>query len=482
MPAYQLSIPEVWADWTWSEKFPCREELCRYFDHVDKVLDIKRDVFFNAKVTSAQYSPSSNLWRVGTEKGGLMTSRFLLLATGFSAKPYMPDIQGSETFKGAIYHSASWPRSAVDWAGKKVAIIGTGASGVQMVQEMSRKASHLTVFQRTPNLCLPMNQRKLSCEDQVADRVNLPRVFERRLTTNSGYLDDFVDRSTLDDSPEQRDAFFDSLWRQGGFKFWIATYRDVLVNEEANRLAYDFWAKKTRSRVSDAQKRDLLAPLEPPHPWGGRRPCLETDYYEQVSKPHVSIIDARRTPIVEFAANGLKTSDGKIHEADIVGFATGFDALTGGMRDMGLLSTTGVSLSEKWSSGVSSYLGLSLEGYPNLFYVFAAHGPTASNGPSCIELQAGWIAEAMVKMRDQSIESIEPTVEAESQWTELLRDIYGKSLIRNTRSWYDGSNIPGKRVEPLVFLGGFPLYRSICYDALRDNFKGFKVRYRQNFQ
>ncbi|KAF4341559.1 UDP-glucuronic acid decarboxylase 1 [Fusarium beomiforme] len=297
---------------------------------------------------------------------------------------------------GGTWHHNRYPEARVDINDPLYQFSVPEVWAVKL--DMVRK---IPVSRRTPNLCLLMRQRALSPEEQVAARAHLPRVFKHRLATNCGYADDFANRTVFDDGPEQRETFFKSLWSEGGFKFWIANYKDVLTDEKANRSAYDFWTRKTRLRIPDAQKRDILAPVEPPHPWGGRRPCLETDYYEQVSKKHVSIIDVRKTPTVEFEKHGLKTSDGRVHECDIVCFATGFDALTGGMEGMGLVSTEGISLSEKWANGVSTYLGLSMAGYPNMFHLFAAHGPTASNGPSCIELQADWVVKAMVKMREQ---------------------------------------------------------------------------------
>ncbi|GAB0139122.1 hypothetical protein EsDP_00007337 [Epichloe bromicola] len=446
VPLYQLSIPEIWATWTWSERFPDRDEMSRYFEHVDSVLNIKKDVLFKSKVVSAQYLVDASTWSVRIEDGTSFTS------TEWAA---------SDTFRGTTCHSACWPSSGVDLVGKRVAVVGTGATGVQMAQEISRQASHLYVFQRTPNLCLPMRQRKLDYAEQDAARADLPRMFRHRLTTTAGYADEPAKRSIFCDSGEERTAFFERLWDEGGFKFWTANYRDVLFNEEANRMAYDFWAGKTRDPVSRA-----------------------TTYYEQLSKPHVSIIDVSSAPIVALTRDGLRTSDGAVYvctyEVDVVGLATGFDALTGSMLDMGLASTSGAPLAEKWSNGVASYLGAALAGYPNLFYVFAAHGPTASNGPSCIELQSDWIVHVMVKMRRDAIESLEPTVEAEREWASLLNSVYQKSLVRSTRSWYDGSNVPAKRMEPLIFFGGFPLYRELCYNALDENFKGFKIRYRHD--
>ncbi|KAG6004511.1 hypothetical protein E4U21_001009, partial [Claviceps maximensis] len=253
-----------------------------------------------------------------------------------------------------------------------------------------------------------------------------------------------------------------SLWDEGGFKLWTANYQDVLVDAEANRVAYDFWAEKMRVRITDPEKRELLAPVKAPHAWGCRRPRLETDYYEQLSKPHVYVIDVNKTPIVRFARNGLELANGSVCEVDVVVTATGFDALTGGMLDMGLTATDETRLTEKWSGGVGTYLDATLAGYPNLFHVFAVRGPTASIGPSCIELQSNWIVQVMVKMRDDGIESVEPTAQAEAEWTELVQAVYQKSLARDTRSWY-------------------PMYRQLCDEAVQDNWRGFVTKSRSRW-
>ncbi|KAG5917361.1 hypothetical protein E4U42_007268 [Claviceps africana] len=290
VPLYQLSIPEVWNAWTWTERFPDRDELARYFRHVDHVPDISKDVLFHSKVVSARYLSERGLWNAGTQGGARFTSRFLLLATGFASKPHVPTWPGADEFQGITCHLACWPSSGVELTGKRVAIVGTGATGVQMAQEISRQASRL---------------------------------------------------------PEERRAFWEGLWNEGGFKFWTSNYRDVLVDTEANRLAYDFWAGKTRARISDPEKGELLAPLEPPHAWGCRRPCLETDYYEQLSKPHVSIVDVGRTPVVGFTRSGLGLAGGAVCDVDVVVLATGFDALTGSMLDMSLTATDGTRLADK---------------------------------------------------------------------------------------------------------------------------------------
>lgn len=434
---------------------------------------MKKDVSFNSCVTSAEFDPTARKWIVKTEDGRKAKSNFLIAATGFAAKRHFPEWKGLDTFKGTIHHSSFWPESGVDVRGKKVAVIGTGSTGVQIAQECAPDVAELTVFQRTPNLALPMQQRKISKEDQ--DKSKYDQFFKDRMKTFAGMAYDFVQKKTFDDSPEEREAFFEGLWQRGGFEFWLATYKDMLYVMEANREAYNFWAKKTRARINDPRKRDILAPAEPLHAFGTKRPSLEQNFYEIFNQPNVDVVDLKANPVVEVKPEGLVTADGKLHETDIIALATGFDSVTGGMKDMGLKSVDGVPLSESWKTGTWSYLGMTCSGYPNMFFLYASHGPTAfSNGPSCVEAQGDWIVRAIKKMKDEGIAQINPTREAEEAWRKDVKDIFDETLFAGTASWYTGANIPGKPIEALNYAGGMPRYMKDTSEKL-DNWDGFAV-------
>ncbi|ERF72122.1 hypothetical protein EPUS_02913 [Endocarpon pusillum Z07020] len=435
VPIYEYSMPEVWKDWTWSEAYPGSDELRAYFKHVDKVLDIKKDVAFDSCVVGANFDQSAGKWIVRTEDGRTARSRFLIIATGYAAKRHFPGWKGMDTFKGVMHHSSFWPSEGVDVNGKRVAVVGTGSSGVQLTQATAKEAASVIVFQRTPNLALPMAQRSLTKEQQ--EKKGYPELFSERMKGFAGFPFDFVKRNTLDDTPEQREAFYEKLWQAGGFGFWLGTYQDMLFSHAANREAYNFWAKKTRARIQDPRKRDLLAPLEPIHPFGTKRPSLEQDYYEQFNKPNVDIVDVRPNPIKEFVPEGLVTEDGKLHEFDVIVLATGFDALTGGMKNMGLRSTSGETLSDTWKSGTWSYLGMTCHNYPNMFFLYGPQGPSAfANGPTCVEAQGDWIRSAIAKIDKEGIKSIDPTREAEEEWKRKVKELGDKSLFPKAKSWY----------------------------------------------
>ena len=390
VPVYEYSFPKVWKDWYWSVKYPGFDELRDYFEHVDKVLDVKKDVAIYSRVVGAQYNKSTKVWDIKTEDGRTAHARFFINAIGFAAKRHFPDWKGLEKFKGEIHHSSFWPENGVDVKGKRVAVIGTGSTGVQIAQETSKEAASVTVFQRTPNLCLPMQQRPLTREEQEKNKATYPDLFRYRLTTFAGFPFDYVKRKTLDATPEQREAFYEELWEHGGFHYWLATYDDMLFDKAANDEAYKFWAKKTRARISAPEKRDILAPLKAPHAWGTKRPSLEQNYYEQLDKPHNFVVDIKKNPVVEVKENGIVTADGKLREFDVIALATGFDSVTGGMKNMGLRDENGVLLSEKWKHGTWSYLGTTCNDYPvsGQFMIQRAFTDSIRTCSSCTALKA----------------------------------------------------------------------------------------------
>ncbi|TKA70787.1 hypothetical protein B0A49_07354 [Cryomyces minteri] len=474
VPVYEYSLEKVWKDWYWEEKYPGHAELRRYFDHVEKQLDIKKDTYFDTRVVAASFDKESAKWIIKTEDGRTAKAKYLINAIGFAAKRHFPDWKGLDTFEGIMHHSSFWPESDVDVKGKRVAVIGTGSTGIQIAQETAKTAGSVTVFQRTPNLCLPMRQRKLSREEQEEAKKDYPELYRKRMTTFAGFSYDFVEKNTFDDSPEEREKFYQELWDEGGFKYWLATYKDMLFDKEANQQAYDFWAKQTRKRIQDPRKRDILAPLKAPHAWGTKRPSLEQNYYEMMDKPENDVVDVNETPIAEFTKTGIVTSDGKLREFDVIALATGFDSLTGGMKNMGLKDIHGVDLSEKWKMGTWSFLGMTCNGYPNMFFLYGAQGPTAfSNGPSCVECQGDWIVDAIAKLRKDDINYLEATKEAEEEWRRKVTEISDKTLFPGTSSWYMGANVPGKPREQLNYAGGLPLYEKECREQLSNNFAGF---------
>ncbi|KAJ4328414.1 hypothetical protein N0V84_001098 [Fusarium piperis] len=475
VPEYQFSFPETWKTWNWSSNYPTYDELRAYFDHVDKVLDIKKDCSFNTVVVGAEFNTDTGRWSIKTEDGRTANAKYLILGTGFAAKRYVPDWPGMDKFKGIIHHSSFWPDYEVDVKNKRCAIIGTGASGVQITQAWGPVAGEVKVFQRTPNLAVPMRRRKLSVEDQEREKKWYPELFKLRETSFAGFHYDWYEKNTFDDTPEERDAFYEKVWADGGFRYWVALYKDNLFNAEANKESYNFWLKKTRARIGDPRKRDLLAPVEMPHYFGIKRPCLEYNYYEQFNRPNVDVVDIKNNAIKEFTETGITLADGTHHEFDVIAVATGFDVVTGVMTQLGLKSTHGTKLQEEWVKGAKTYLGVTTSGYPNMFHIYGVHGPTLlSNGPSTVEVQGRWIADCIAKMEKDGIKYIDPKKEAADKWKEHVLELNNRSLFPTTKSTYMGGSIPDKVFEPVCYSGGIPTYKVEIREAL-DSMKGFDV-------
>ncbi|TIC96971.1 Baeyer-Villiger monooxygenase [Colletotrichum higginsianum] len=467
-PYYQLSVREVWKDWTWTERFPGHEEIKRYFRHIDKVLDISKDVSYNTVVVGADFDTKTARWIIETDTGRRITSQFLITATGSSIKRYEPEFPGKVSFKGTVVHSASWPESGLDVQGKRVAIIGAGATGVQCVQEISKQPGvTLTVYVRNINIALPMRQRALSELEQRSLKSIYGQLFGAAKDSRLGIPSDVNPRSTAETTAEEREAWWEELWQRGAFNFQVCQYTDFLVNAEANRLAYDFWAKKTGARIRNPQKRAILVPDEQPYPLATKRSSLEQDYYECLDRDNVEVVGLKKTGIREWTPRGIVTEDGKEREHDIIVLATGYDNVTGALTSMGLRGRDGVDLKERWKDGVWTYLGLMTRGCPNMFMLYGPQAPTAlTNAPPFIEQQADIIVDILARLREENVQSIEPRRSAEEHWKKVILDTNESTLFsKNESSWYVGANIPGKKKEPLNYLGGIPRYIQACREG-----------------
>ena len=452
VPNYELSIEAVWRDWTWTERFPGWEELQRYFRHVVDVLDLGRDIRFDTRVLSARFDSERDRWKIMTDTRRTVRARFFILCTGFASKPYVPDIAGLGSFTGKCHHSALWPAGGVGFAGKRVGVIGTGASGVQIVQEASKDAAHLTVFQRSPVTALPMQQRRLSAHEQAEAKSHYPEIFRIRNRPPGSFYDIVrLDVSALAVSDEERLAVYEAAWERGGFHFWAGTFNDVLIDEAANRTAYDFWRDKTRARLRDPLVAEMLAPTEPPYPFGTKRPSLEQGYYEVFNQDNVTLVDLRSEPIVNVTPTGLQTTT-QHYDVDVLVLATGFDANTGGLTAIDICGTDGRSLAERWSDGVDTNLGLTVAGFPNLLFLYGPQSPTAfCNGPTCAELQGDWVVECLTYLREHGWTRLDSTDDAARQWSAHLDDVAAMTLLSRTDSWYMAANIPGKRRQLLNY-------------------------------
>ncbi|KAK7054354.1 hypothetical protein VNI00_003548 [Paramarasmius palmivorus] len=494
VPLYGFSMEEVWRDWNWTERFPGREELRAYFAHADRALDFSKDIYFNTRITTAQWDKAQSIWIIHTEDGKVASARFLVLAVGFTAKVYTPIFPGVETFQGDFYHTARWPGEGVDFKGKRVAVIGIGASGIQVIQELGKagEVGQLTVFQRTPAIAIPMRQCKLDASSQDAKHL-YPIIYRRRLQTTGGFTSDGNPKPFVSMTPEERALCLEEAYANGTFDF-LGLCSDLYFDETVNTEVYTFWKEKTRARIHDPRMQEKLAPDAPPHPIGARRHSLEQTYYEVFNQPNVDLVDLNETSITQFGPGGILTADGVQRDFDVVILATGFDAITGGIAQLDIRGVDGTSIGDKWKDGVYTNLGMTAANFPNMFFMCGPQGATVmSNWPSCMvsfddftihtllkglgiqEIQGNWIIDCIKYMMDNSFTSIEPTREAEIAWRSLVIEMWDLNLVRKGKSWWNGANVPGKVVEPLSLNMGIKDYGQLCREKANSNYEGFCI-------
>lgn len=473
VPNYEFSLEAVWRDWSWTERFPGRDELVAYFDHVADVLDLRPDIDLNTRVTAANYDETVHRWQVKTDGEHDYDCQVLVMATGFGSAPYVPAIAGLDEFAGICTHTARWPE-ALDLSGQRVGVIGTGASGVQVTQEAAAVASHLTVFQRTPVTAIPMQQRQLSVESQTAAKADYVEMFKRRNAPPSSFADlPRLNISALSVTDAERLDVFEAAWLKGGFQFWVGTYKDILIDETANRLAYDFWRAKVHDRVTDPDVAETLAPAEPLHPFGTKRPSLEQNYYLCFNEHHVDLVDVRANPIQRVTATGVQTSDGHHTDLDVLILATGFDANTGGLTVIDIRGRDNRSLAAAWADGVDTHMGMAIPGFPNLLMLYGPQSAASfCNGPVCAEIQGDWVAEFLNYLRRNQLTEFDSTMDEARAWTHRLAGIADSTLFGKADSWYMGANIPGKRRQLL----NMPMsdgYLKRLEDCATNDYDGF---------
>ncbi|KAF2794066.1 FAD/NAD(P)-binding domain-containing protein [Melanomma pulvis-pyrius CBS 109.77] len=474
-PFYQLNIPAVYNTWNFSSRFPDHVELRKYMAHVDSVLGLRKDVSFNARVNSATWNTSSSEWEIGTETGVKAKARWLVLATGLLHRTHFPEFPGLETYKGAVHHSGAWPEDT-SVHGKKVAVIGAGATSVQIIQELAKEAGQLTMLMRRPSYCLPMHQRLWTAEEQTAWKGYYPSLFAAGRASTVGFPTQRTDKRLQDVSPADREAYFESLWTAGGFQFLLRNFNNVMLDKEANAAVYDFWKRKVRERLTDPEKQALMAPDEAPYYFGTKRTPLENDYYDVLNQKNVDIVDLTKNPLKSFAETGIQLEgEDAVRDFDYIVLATGFDSFTGSLTHMGLKNKDGVDIKDVWADGVKTYLGMMMHGFPNAFMVYSPQAPTAlSNGPTILEAQTDFICDTINMLREQGVKSIEATAEAEGEWKGAMDAMIAHTLYPFTNSWWNGSNIPGKKSQNMTYIGGIDNYEKTCREKM-VGWKGFEV-------
>ena len=466
--------PELLAEWSWSEHFAPQPETLRYVRHVADRFDLRRDITFGRRVVRACWDEAGRTWGLTLDDGAVLRGRFLVAAIGNLSVPTLPRIPGIGSFLGRSFHTAQWPHEPVSFEGRRVAVIGTGATGVQTIQEVAKTAGSLTVFQRTPNWCAPLHNAPITDEEQRAIKAGYANIFERCRRSPGGFVHVPDPRRTLDVPAAEREAFWEKRYAEPGFGIWVGNFHDILTDPEANRLISEFVARKIRERVKDPKVAEKLIPRN--HGFGTRRLPLETRYYEVYNQPNVELVDLVESPIETVTPTGIRTS-AREHELDMIVYATGFDALTGAYDAMEIVGVGGRRLRDQWEAGARTFLGMQNAGFPNLLMVV---GPMAALGniPRSIEHNVEWITGLLRHMRDRGLTRAEATAEAVDDWMEVVRKSSLGLLSNEVDSWMTGvnRNVDGRERRRLArYSGTGPAYRAQCDAIAADGYRGIAL-------
>ena len=467
---------EILEEWNWSEHFAAQPETLSYLNFVVDKLDLRGHMQFGCKVEAAAFDEEAATWTVTLDSGRRFSCRFLITAIGMLSAATLPRIEGVERFKGQAFHTYYWPHEPVELEGKRVAVIGTGATGVQVIGEIADKVGDLTVYQRRPNWCAPLNNSPISEEEMAQIKAHYDEIFQQMSETPGSFLHGPDYRAFEEVSEEDRLAFWNELYESPGFGVWLGNFRDVLVESEPNRIYSEFIADKIRERVDDPEVAEKLIPKD--HGFGTRRVPMETNYYEAYNRPNVHLVDVNDTPIECITEKGIRTSDQE-REFDIIIYATGFDAITGAFDRIEFTGPEGRKLADKWRDGPITYLGLSTVGFPNLLTLAGPQGASvSSNFPPNIEVGVNWAAKLVEYMRERDLTRVEAEPEAEEAWTAEIMRSYEGAMLAQTKSWFTGynSNVEGHdKLRYMIYLGGSPAFRTRLAEIAENGYEGFKV-------
>lgn len=461
--------------WNWSERFPAQPETERYLNFVADELDLRKDIRFGTRVTSARWDDAREHWVISTDQGDELTAQFFVSCSGLLSAPVIPPFPGHEKFKGRIVHTARYPRDGLDLAGKRVGVVGTGATGIQVIQTIASEVGELKVFQRTAQYAVPMRNPKFDDTDREHWRAKAQELKQRVHRTFAGFDFDVMEKSWYDCTPEQRREILEEVWADGSLSFWVGNFPEILVDEKVNAEVSEFVRDKIRARIDDPEVAEKLVPHE--YGFGTYRVPLETGFYDAFNRDNVELIDVKHNPIERFTESGLVLASGDAYELDVVILATGFDAGTGALSQMNVHGRDGLSLTDEWRKDIRSTLGLQVHGFPNLFTVAGPLAPSTAfcNMTTCLQQQVDWVTDCIVYLRNEGRRTIEPTVAKQDEWVEHHDEVANATLLMRTNSWYTGANIKGKPRRLLSYIGGVGNYRQICDDVKAQGYEGFAI-------
>jgi cyclohexanone monooxygenase len=470
---------ELQQEWTWTERYAGQPEVLQYLNHVADRFQLRDAIQFDTQVTAAIFDEDHRCWRISTNTQNEVSARYCVMAVGLLSARNLPPIPGLHDFDGELYHSGSWPHQPVNLAERRVGIIGTGASGVQMTPIIAREAAELFVFQRSPHWCVPLRNGPMPEEYNCRIKENYDQLRRAEFDSWGGFtLVDFQiagqnTNKALEASSEEREVEYEYRWKSGGLCFYTS-YSDLLFEEQANQTLQTFFENKIRQVVRDQDTATTLVPTD--HPILTKRLCGETGYYDAFNRDNVTLVDVKTEPIVECTATGLRLANGDDYPLDVIICATGYDAATGPLVRMDIRGRGGRTLKEHWSNGVRTHLGIMSNGFPNLFLLDGPHSPAAFFQPVLlVEYQSKWVGRLIQHLESDGTSGIEPTPEVEDAWARHVNDVANQTLIPQANSWYMGANIPGKHREALFYLGGIGEYMQWCEEAISDSERQFAV-------
>ncbi|WP_298197731.1 NAD(P)/FAD-dependent oxidoreductase [Novosphingobium sp.] len=457
-------------EWRWPEYFSAQPALEDYANHVADRFDLRKHIRFSNPVTRMRFDGKTNRWHVHTANGDHVEARWVIAATGALHAPNEPAWPGRELFKGQVLHTTQWPREGMDLTGKRVALIGTGSTGVQATPIIAEQAAHLHLFQRTPAYSMPSGNRPLDPEFEAEWKANYAERRQQMLHTWGVSLIDYPTYCVADCTPEQQNEILEAAWHsKNAFQLMVA-FADVMVNPAANAVVAEFARNKIRSIVKDPKTAELLCPT---YPIGAKRLGNDKGYYESFNRDNVTLVDAKSAPIVAFTEKGLRTTDAE-YEFDVIILATGFDAVTGAMSRIAIEGPDGQTVTEKWSEGPTTYLGAMIAGFPNLFMI---HGPLTPGAQAQMitagEWQVNWTADIIEDLESRGVARIETTPEAEQWWAQQVNAAAAMTVHNLADSWYNAKNIEGKKGGFMIYVGGFPEYTRACTEAVAGGYRGF---------
>ena len=471
---YQYLFSEdLYKGWSWSERFPGQPEIERWLNYVADRLDLRKDIRFSTTITSAVFNEATQRWTITTDIGDVIDAQFLITCCGMLSAPLTSMFPGQETFKGELVHTGRWPKQDVDLSGKRVGVVGNGATGIQVIQTIAGEVGSLKVFVRTPQYIIPMKNPKYGPKEVEAYKARFQELRETLPFSFTGFEYDFTNGNWKDLTQEQRHAVLEKIWNEGSLRLWLASFSEMFFEEDVSEEISEFVRKKMRARLKDPKLCEALIPAD--YGFGTHRVPLETNYLEAYHRPNVELIRVKENPITRITPEGIQLADGTVHELDVIILATGFDAGSGALTRIDIRGRDGRSLKDEWSRDIRTTMGLQVHGYPNLFTTGAPLAPSTAlcNMTTCLQQQVEWISDCIAYLRDNDLSVIEPMKETEDAWVAHHDEIANTTLVTKTNSWYMGSNVDGKPRRLLSYIGGVGPYRKKCDEVASSAYPGF---------